>query len=70
MKKIITLSSEDKVYIAVYHLGYSKQGESNIFILYTEEKVLYSLTIDCYQEEQCNMTDQILSEWGLENNYK
>ena len=67
MKKIITLSSEDKVYIAVYHLGYSKQGESNIFILYTEEKVLYSLTIDCYQEEQCNMTDQILSELGLEN---
>ena len=67
MKKVITLSSEDKVYIAVYHLGYSKQGESSILILYTEEKVLYSLVIDCYQEEQCNMTIQILSEWRLEN---
>lgn len=72
MKKTITLNSKDNIYIKVYHLGYTEQGESSIFLLYTEKtekkEVLYSLVIDCYEEKQCNQTDKILSEWKLEKN--
>ncbi len=68
MKKTITLGKDDKLFIKVYHIGYSKQGESCIFLLYTsDKKILYSLAIDCYEEEQCNITDEILKKWKLEN---
>lgn len=68
MKKVITLEEKENLFINVYHLGYSKQGEGSIFILYTATgKVLYSLAIDCYTEEQCNMTGEILKQWNLKN---
>lgn len=68
MKKVITLEEKEKLFISVYHLGYSKQGEGSIFILYTATgKVLYSLAIDCFTEEQWNMTDEILKQWKLNN---
>lgn len=67
MKRVITLDKENQLYIAVYHLGYESQGEGSIFILYTEARnVLYSAVIDCFEDEQCNITDEILKEWGLD----
>ncbi len=67
MKKLVTLTQEDKLHIALYHVGYSMQGESSIFILYTENrKIIYSIVIDCYEEKQLNITDEILKEWGME----
>lgn len=66
MKRIITLDKENQLCIAVYHLGYESQGEGSVFILYAEEKkVLYSAVIDCFEDEQCNITDEILQEWDL-----
>jgi hypothetical protein len=68
MKKTITIGKNDKFFIKVYHIGYSSQGESCVFILYTGDKrVVYSLVIDCYEEDQCNITDEILKKWKLEN---
>lgn len=68
MKKVITLEKEDKLFIKVYHIGYSTQGEGCIFLLYTDnQRVLYSLVIDCYEEGQCNITDEILKKWKLDN---
>lgn len=67
MKKMIILEEKEKIYIDVYHIGYSKQGEGSLFILYTDTgKVLYSLAIDCYEESQCNETRNILKYWKLE----
>lgn len=68
MKKVITLEEKENLFINVYHLGYSKQGEGSVVILYTASgKVLYSLAIDCFTEQQCNMTDDILKHWKLKN---
>lgn len=67
MKRVITLDKENHIYIAVYHLGYESQGEGSIFILYSEARnVLYSAVIDCFEEKQCNITDEVLKKWGLE----
>lgn len=67
MRKIITLAEREDLFIDVYHIGYSTQGESCVFILYTAaKKVLYSLAIDCFEEMQINITDEILKEWKLE----
>lgn len=67
MRKVITLEKEDKLLIKVYHIGYSTQGEGCIFLLYTDKgRVLYSLVIDCYEENQSNITDEILNKWKLE----
>lgn len=67
MKKRIILKQDDELCIAVYHIGYSLQGESSVFILYTsDKKIVYSMVIDCYEENQCNMTDEILDKWGLQ----
>ena len=70
MKKVITLEEKEKLFINVYHLGYSNQCEGSIFILYTATgKVLYSLVIDCFIEAQCNMTNDILKQWKLKNKH-
>lgn len=66
MKKRLVIDKSAKLKIAVYHIGYSMEGESSVFILYDDEKVVYySIVIDCYEEEQCNITDSILEKWGL-----
>mgnify|MGYP004519773753 FL=1 len=63
---MITLDKTEEVHISIYHIGYTSEGESSLFILHTlTGNVLYSLVIDCY-EENCNETDRILSEWKLE----
>lgn len=63
---MITLDKTEEVHISIYHIGYSSEGESSLFILHTSDKnVLYSIVIDCY-EENCNETDRILEEWQLE----
>ena len=62
---MITLEAAEEIYISIYHIGYSSQGESSLFILHTAtKKVLYSMVIDCY-EESSNETDKILDEWNL-----
>lgn len=66
MLKRLVINKQEKMKIAVYHIGYSSEGESNIFILYGEDKdIYYSMAIDCYEESQCNITDSILEEWGI-----
>ena len=65
MKRLV-IDHNTKLKIAVYHIGYSKEGESSVFILYDAEKVVYySIVFDCYEEEQYNITDSILEQWGL-----
>lgn len=67
MKKVITLEENERLFVKVYHLGYSAQGEGIVLILYKEDsKVLYSVAIDCFEEGTCNMTDEILGKWHLE----
>ena len=62
---MITLGKTEAVHISIYHIGYSSEGESSLFILHTlDKKVLYSVVIDCY-EENCNETDRILEQWNL-----
>lgn len=66
MLKRLVINKQEKMKIAVYHIGYSSEGESSIFILYGEDKdIYYSMAIDCYEESQCNITDSILKEWGI-----
>ena len=66
MLKRLVINKQEKMKIAVYHIGYSSEGESSIFILYGEDKdIYYSMAIDCYEESQCNITDSILEEWGI-----
>ena len=43
---MITLEAAEEIYISIYHIGYSSQGESSLFILHTAtKKVLYSGSI-------------------------
>lgn len=66
IKKRLVIDNNTKLKIAVYHIRYSEKGESSVFILYDAEKVVYySIVIDCYEEEQYNITDSILEQWGL-----
>lgn len=43
---MITLGKTEAVHISIYHIGYSSEGESSLFILHTlDKKVLYSVVI-------------------------
>ncbi len=50
--------------VDIYFIGYPTQGESTIFVLYTNKpqyKVLYCVVIDCF-EENINVTQKLLDE--------
>ena len=63
-RKENNLEAFSDVYIDIYVIGYSHQGESILFVLYAnkpEYKVVYSMVIDCY-EENINITKELLDE--------
>lgn len=63
-KKERDLEYYSDIYIDVYVIGYSYQGESILFVLYANKphyKVLYSIVIDCYKEN-FNATKELLNE--------
>lgn len=64
-KKPISLEEVDDLYIEVYTIGYTSEGESCIFVLYCTKpktKILYSIVIDCYEENHKNCTIEILEK--------
>lgn len=53
----------DDIYVDIYLCGYEEEGESSVFILYTEKPqrmLLYSIVIDCYDNGSVNVTEKIL----------
>lgn len=55
----------DDLYIDIFLCGYEEEGESSVFILYTlmpVPMVLYTVVIDCYENENINCTKRILEE--------
>lgn len=55
----------DDLYIDIFLCGYEEEGESSIFILYTQTPipmVLYTIVIDCYENKNINGTKRILKE--------
>lgn len=62
-RKKTILDKLNDLYIDVYTIGYTSEGESCIFVLYSTKpktKILYSIVIDCYEESQRNCTIEIL----------
>lgn len=54
------------LYLSVYFIGYENEGESSVFILYStspKKRILYSMVIDCYEDEQVNCTEKILEKY-------
>lgn len=55
-------------YISIFLIGYGKVGESCIFTIFSEKpkkKYLYTAVIDCYKEENLNITKIILEKLDL-----
>lgn len=67
-KKNTILESIDNLYLSIYIIGYTNQGESSVLILYTEKeekkKILCSMVIDCYEEDEINRTVDILKSFS------
>lgn len=63
-----TISDRRNLIIKVYVIGYPQRGES-ICILFLDSgydnKVLYSIVIDCFKYKGINKTIEILDEWGI-----
>lgn len=61
-KRTILTEIED-LYLSIYTVGYTSEGESCVLVLYSntpDKRVFYSIVIDCYEEEECNYTLEIL----------
>lgn len=55
-----------KLYIDIYLIGYRVEGESIIFIIYTDDKVDYVGVIDSYEVDGDNTTIEILDKLNIE----
>ncbi|MEG2246655.1 MAG: hypothetical protein RSC84_04320 [Peptostreptococcaceae bacterium] len=55
----------DKLIIDIYLIGYKNIGESLIFIIYCDERIVYSGVVDSYEQEQ-NKTIEILKENNID----
>lgn len=65
-RKKTILESIDDLYLSIYIIGYTTQGESSVLILYSKKpkkKILYSMVIDCYEEKEINCTVKILESF-------
>lgn len=54
------------LYLSVYFIGYENEGESSVLILYStspKKRIVYSMVIDCYEDEQVNCTEKILEKF-------
>lgn len=54
---------------SIYVIGYSDQGESILLILKekSSEKVLYSIVVDCYEEDNLHKTIELLTTNNINN---
>ena len=67
----MNISDRRNLVVKVYVIGYSNRGES-ICILFLDagynNKVLYSIVIDCFKYKGENKTIDILGQWGISKN--
>lgn len=64
-RKRSVLEEIDDLFIEVYTIGYTSEGESCVFFLYStrpKKRILYTIVIDCYEEEEKNDTFEILQK--------
>lgn len=54
-----------KLKISIFLLGYKNAGESIVFIIYDDKIPVYSGVIDCYEENDLNLTKNILLTEGI-----
>lgn len=53
------------IIVKIYVIGYSKRGESAVFLIKDGERVIYSIAIDSFKYKRCNKTKEILSNEGI-----
>lgn len=56
---------EKKLYIDIYLIGYRAEGESIIFVIYTDDKVDYVGVVDSYEVDGHNITIEILNKLNI-----
>lgn len=54
-----------KLKLDVFVIGYSKKGESQIILVYDEDKIIYSFVIDCYSQNEINKTIDLLNSQNV-----
>jgi len=55
----------EKLAITIYLIGYSSQGESILFYIQTDKRIFFSGVIDCYAENNSNITINLCKEIGI-----
>lgn len=65
-RKKNTILVNSKLYIDIYLIGYRVEGESIIFVIYTDDKINYVGVIDSYEIDGEHITMRILQELNIE----
>ena len=55
------------LYLVIYTIGYSVEGESIVIFIKTGDIIVYSIVIDGYKVKDCNITHKLLLEKGIEH---
>jgi hypothetical protein len=63
----LAIANCKNIIVKIYVIGYSKRGESIIFLLKDRitDDVIYSIAIDSFKYKKCNKTKDILSSVGI-----
>lgn len=64
LNKIVTEELED-LFIKIYLIGFEMQGESCIFLIYSEKpkrKLIYSIVMDCYKDSEINEIEEVCKD--------
>ncbi len=67
MQKPRIISGRDSLRVEVYLIGYAPEGESVVLFMrdLKNNAILYSIVVDCYEDENCHKTIDILDSNGI-----
>lgn len=65
MQEVNNIFFQKKLVLDTYLIGYKSEGESIVFIINSDDNIVYSGVIDCYEYNGINKTIEILDSKGI-----
>lgn len=59
------LTKSKNLFIEIYLIGYNSEGESILFLVKTEEDIIFSGVIDCYEDNGINKTIYLIEKFNI-----
>lgn len=66
-KNRIHISSFSNLTIRIFVIGYKNEGEANLVIFLDGDKAVFSMIIDCFEQEGLNLTQDILNLYKIKS---